>query len=219
MCAGADRWLHAFSVRELPKSPAERFKALFAERQRWTRDDIEPYLSVRLPRARAQAACADAPARRRAWRRLARQWTACCWRGVATARSRPRASATTPRAAHAEPRPGVQCQTAPRQLVASRESYRTRGSHAEPLPPVACCRPAQQAAHRTRAQRALRPASTERGVGAARGAMAARGQRETAQLRTNAEEQITRLMTQLSDLEELREARGARRNAAHAFEP
>jgi hypothetical protein len=34
-----------------------------------------------------------------------------------------------------------------------------------------------------------------------------RGQRETAQLRVNAEEQITRLMTQLSDLEELREAR------------
>jgi len=39
---------------------------------------------------------------------------------------------------------------------------------------------------------------------------AQRGQRETAQLRTNAEEQITRLMTQLSDLEELREARAAR---------
>jgi hypothetical protein len=37
--------------------------------------------------------------------------------------------------------------------------------------------------------------------------MAARGQRETAQLRVNAEEQISRLMTQLSDLEELREAR------------
>jgi hypothetical protein len=34
-------------VRELPKSPAERFKALFAERQRWTRPDIEPYLTVR----------------------------------------------------------------------------------------------------------------------------------------------------------------------------
>ena len=45
--AGADRWLHAFSVRELPKSPAERFKALFAERPRWTRDEIEPYLAVR----------------------------------------------------------------------------------------------------------------------------------------------------------------------------
>ena len=42
--------------------------------------------------------------------------------------------------------------------------------------------------------------------------MAARGQRETAQLRTNAEEQITRLMTQLSDLEELREARAPRCN-------
>ena len=46
-CAGADRWLQALSVRELPKSPAERFKALFAERQRWTRPDIEPYLEVR----------------------------------------------------------------------------------------------------------------------------------------------------------------------------
>ncbi len=45
--AGADRWLHAFSVRELPKSPSERFKALFAERPRWTRDEIEPYLAVR----------------------------------------------------------------------------------------------------------------------------------------------------------------------------
>ena len=49
--------------------------------------------------------------------------------------------------------------------------------------------------------------------------MAARGQRETAQLRTNAEEQITRLMTQLSDLEELREARAARRNAPRARQP
>jgi hypothetical protein len=49
--------------------------------------------------------------------------------------------------------------------------------------------------------------------------MAARGQRETAQLRTNAEEQITRLMTQLSDLEELREARAVRRNATHARQP
>jgi hypothetical protein len=34
-------------VRDLPKSPAERFKALFAERPRWTRADIEPYLAVR----------------------------------------------------------------------------------------------------------------------------------------------------------------------------
>ena len=34
-------------MRELPKKPAERFKALFAERPRWTRDDIEPYLAVR----------------------------------------------------------------------------------------------------------------------------------------------------------------------------
>jgi hypothetical protein len=50
---GADRRLHAFSVRDLPKSPAERFKALFAERQRWTREDIEPYLTVRPPCARA----------------------------------------------------------------------------------------------------------------------------------------------------------------------
>lgn len=34
-----------------------------------------------------------------------------------------------------------------------------------------------------------------------------RGQRETAQLRKNAEEQITRLMTQLADLDELRDVR------------
>ena len=39
---------------------------------------------------------------------------------------------------------------------------------------------------------------------------AQRGQKETAALRVNAEEQITRLMTQLSDLEELREARATR---------
>jgi hypothetical protein len=45
-----------------------------------------------------------------------------------------------------------------------------------------------------------------------------RGQRETAQLRVNAEEQITRLMTQLSDLEELREAR-AQRSRCHAHAP
>lgn len=49
--------------------------------------------------------------------------------------------------------------------------------------------------------------------------MAARGQRETAQLRTNAEEQITRLMTQLSDLEELREARASRANSAPQPQP
>jgi len=33
------------------------------------------------------------------------------------------------------------------------------------------------------------------------------GQRETARLRRNAEEQVERLMTQLSDLDSLREAR------------
>ena len=58
--AGADRWLHAFSVRELPKSPSDRFKALFAERPRWTRDEIEPYLTVRPACARCYMRCADA---------------------------------------------------------------------------------------------------------------------------------------------------------------
>jgi len=39
------------------------------------------------------------------------------------------------------------------------------------------------------------------------------GQRETAQLRRSAEEQITRLLTQLEDLDSLREARGTRAHA------
>jgi sister chromatid cohesion protein DCC1 len=45
--------VQAFAVRALPKSPAERFAVLFAQRQRWTKDDIEPYLEARYaPRMR-----------------------------------------------------------------------------------------------------------------------------------------------------------------------
>ena len=47
VCAGVDPWLTAFSVRDLPTTAAGRFEALFAQRQRWTRADIEPYLAVR----------------------------------------------------------------------------------------------------------------------------------------------------------------------------
>lgn len=43
------------------------------------------------------------------------------------------------------------------------------------------------------------------------------GQRETARLRKNAEEQVERLMTQLSDLDELREARVRRTHPARAL--
>jgi hypothetical protein len=46
---GPDRFVAAFSVRSLPKSAAGRFTALFAQRHRWTRDEIDPYLEARPP--------------------------------------------------------------------------------------------------------------------------------------------------------------------------
>ena len=41
---GADMTLKAFSASSLPRTPAERFAALFRERRRWEFADLEPYL-------------------------------------------------------------------------------------------------------------------------------------------------------------------------------
>ncbi|KAL5210589.1 hypothetical protein ABZP36_006212 [Zizania latifolia] len=42
---GAETWVHAFSVAGLPLSPADRFAALFRERQKWEWKDLQPYIS------------------------------------------------------------------------------------------------------------------------------------------------------------------------------
>ncbi|KAG8098915.1 hypothetical protein GUJ93_ZPchr0013g37318 [Zizania palustris] len=41
---GAETWVHAFSVTDLPLSPADRFAALFRERQKWEWKDLQPYI-------------------------------------------------------------------------------------------------------------------------------------------------------------------------------
>lgn len=37
--------LHAFSAATLPKAPAQRFAALFAQRPIWPAEDIPPYMA------------------------------------------------------------------------------------------------------------------------------------------------------------------------------
>ncbi|TKV90244.1 hypothetical protein SEVIR_9G015900v4 [Setaria viridis] len=47
---GAETWVHAFSVADLPLTPAERFAALFRERPKWEWKDLEPYIrDLRVP--------------------------------------------------------------------------------------------------------------------------------------------------------------------------
>lgn len=41
---GVETWVHLFSVSSLPSTPAERFKILFKERQKWESKDLEPYI-------------------------------------------------------------------------------------------------------------------------------------------------------------------------------
>ncbi|KAL6638698.1 hypothetical protein ACP70R_023809 [Stipagrostis hirtigluma subsp. patula] len=47
---GAETWVHAFSVADLPLTPAERFAALFRERPKWEWKDLQPYIrDLRVP--------------------------------------------------------------------------------------------------------------------------------------------------------------------------
>ena len=46
LSAGTERVVCSFPARELPKTAAARFAALFEQRSRWTRDDIAPYLEA-----------------------------------------------------------------------------------------------------------------------------------------------------------------------------
>jgi sister chromatid cohesion protein DCC1 len=41
---GAETWVHAFSVADLPLTPADRFAALFRERPKWEWKDLQPYI-------------------------------------------------------------------------------------------------------------------------------------------------------------------------------
>nr|XP_019703877.1 sister chromatid cohesion protein DCC1 isoform X2 [Elaeis guineensis] len=41
---GVENWIHAFSVSDLPSTPAERFAALFRERPKWEWKNLEPYI-------------------------------------------------------------------------------------------------------------------------------------------------------------------------------
>lgn len=41
---GAETWVHAFSIADLPLTPAERFAALFRERVKWEWKDLQPYI-------------------------------------------------------------------------------------------------------------------------------------------------------------------------------
>ncbi|KAJ1292753.1 hypothetical protein BS78_01G014600 [Paspalum vaginatum] len=41
---GAETWVHAFSVTDLPLAPAERFAALFRERPKWDWKDLQHYI-------------------------------------------------------------------------------------------------------------------------------------------------------------------------------
>ncbi|RWR86078.1 Sister chromatid cohesion protein Dcc1 [Cinnamomum micranthum f. kanehirae] len=47
---GVESWIRPFSVSSLPSTPAERFAALFRERQKWEWRDLEPYIrDLRVP--------------------------------------------------------------------------------------------------------------------------------------------------------------------------
>ncbi|OVA02486.1 Sister chromatid cohesion protein Dcc1 [Macleaya cordata] len=47
---GVETWIRAFSVSSLPLTPAERFAALFRERQKWEGKDLQPYIrDLRVP--------------------------------------------------------------------------------------------------------------------------------------------------------------------------
>ncbi|KAK9145208.1 hypothetical protein Sjap_005111 [Stephania japonica] len=47
---GMETWIWAFSVSSLPSTPAERFAALFQERQKWEWKDLQPYIrDLRVP--------------------------------------------------------------------------------------------------------------------------------------------------------------------------
>ncbi|XP_068669184.1 uncharacterized protein [Aristolochia californica] len=47
---GVASWIRAFSILSLPSTPAERFAALFTERQKWEWKDLNPYIrDLRVP--------------------------------------------------------------------------------------------------------------------------------------------------------------------------
>ncbi|KAG9444608.1 hypothetical protein H6P81_015948 [Aristolochia fimbriata] len=47
---GIETWIRVFSASSLPSTPAERFAALFQERQKWERKDLNPYIrNLRVP--------------------------------------------------------------------------------------------------------------------------------------------------------------------------
>ncbi|KAG2544580.1 sister chromatid cohesion protein DCC1-like [Panicum virgatum] len=47
---GAETWVRAFSVADLPLTPADRFAALFSERLKWEWKDLQPYIrDLRVP--------------------------------------------------------------------------------------------------------------------------------------------------------------------------
>ncbi|MQL95351.1 hypothetical protein Taro_028014 [Colocasia esculenta] len=43
---GVETWVHAFSVSDLPSTPADRFAALFQERPKWAWKDLQAYVSI-----------------------------------------------------------------------------------------------------------------------------------------------------------------------------
>ncbi|KAF3778765.1 Sister chromatid cohesion protein [Nymphaea thermarum] len=45
---GVDTWVRGFSVSSLPSTPAERFAALFRERQRWEWQHLEPFVRLKM---------------------------------------------------------------------------------------------------------------------------------------------------------------------------
>ncbi|CAN6445484.1 unnamed protein product [Victoria cruziana] len=45
---GVDTWVREFSVSSLPSTPAERFAALFRERQRWEWRHLEPFIRLKM---------------------------------------------------------------------------------------------------------------------------------------------------------------------------
>ncbi|MCL7034378.1 hypothetical protein MKW94_024395 [Papaver nudicaule] len=52
---GVETWVRAFSVSSLPLTPADRFAALFRERQKWEMRDLHPYIrDLRVPGVSAE---------------------------------------------------------------------------------------------------------------------------------------------------------------------
>ncbi|MQL95346.1 hypothetical protein Taro_028011 [Colocasia esculenta] len=53
---GVETWVHAFSVSDLPSTPADRFAALFQERPKWAWKDLQAYVrDLRVPGLSSEA--------------------------------------------------------------------------------------------------------------------------------------------------------------------